>query len=96
MDRIDAARRVAIDDHRAVGADLDARGLEAKLGRVRAPAGGEKDEVGFLARAVAVRDLERAVGAPRERRRLGAEMDDHAFGGHLLGEARAEVGIEAA
>ena len=95
MDRVDARLRVAIDDHRPVGGQLHADALEAEVRGVRLAAGGEEHELGPLVRAVAVAHLE-AVGVLDDVRRLAAEVDLQALVRHLLGDALAEIGVEAA
>jgi hypothetical protein len=95
MDRFHARSRVLIDDDCAIGRELYADALEAELGGIRLAAGCEQHEVGLLVRAVGVAHLE-AVGVLDDFRRLAAEVDLEAFVRQLLGDALAEIGVEAA
>src|SRR5581483_816330 len=95
VDRLDARARVLVDDHRAVGREFHPGALEAELGAIRLAAGGEEHEVGLLVRPVGIADLE-TVGVLDDLRRLAAEVDLEPFVRQLLGNALAEIGVEAA
>ena len=96
VDRVHVGGGVLVHDDGAVGGELHARRFEAEARAVRLAAGGEQDEVGFLARAVAVGDFQIAPRAPGNRDRLTAEMDAQALRLHLFGNALAELRVEAA
>src|SRR5512135_94166 len=96
VDRLDRAPGMRIDQHFADRPELHARGLEAQALAVRHAPGGEQHQLGARVLAVAVGDLERAVGLTRDGDRLGAEVQHYSLFLDLLAQARAELSVELA
>src|SRR3954468_11859556 len=95
VDGIHARFGILVDQDRAIGPELHARGFEPEVRRVRPAPGGEEHQVRLLVRAVGVADLE-AVGVFDDLRRLAAEVDLEALVAHLVGDPVAHLGVEAA